>query len=202
MKPALSDEPTTNETPLARAAGKTWWSAFSWSISEYCEASRQTSGSATSSSFMIGSGLFTPRPQPLMIPSSRITSTGDKFLNDRGRRTRSRSRTRSTRRSRGPRRRSRKSLSGRQLFECEPGNLRRVFNPQPANRNDLLGDKLRDGVAAILQTQRTQGLFVSRHQTFNVLRLEHSVLYQLVNSHRFRQRAAARFRRSLKLRGA
>src|ERR1700738_2702050 len=72
MKPALSDEPTTNETPLARAAGKTWWSAFSWSISEYCEASRQTSGSATSSSFMIGSGLFTPRPQPLMIPSSRI----------------------------------------------------------------------------------------------------------------------------------
>src|SRR5467141_696022 len=72
MKPALSDEPTTNETPLARAAGKTWWSAFWWSISEYCEASRQTSGSATSSSFMIGSGLFTPRPQPLMIPSSRI----------------------------------------------------------------------------------------------------------------------------------
>src|SRR5580700_9731025 len=72
MKPALRDEPTTNETPLARAAGKTLWSAFLWSISEYCEASRQTSGSATSSSFMIGSGLFTPRPQPLMIPSSRI----------------------------------------------------------------------------------------------------------------------------------
>jgi hypothetical protein len=43
-----------------------------WSIIEYCEASRQTSGSATSSNFMIGSGVFTPRPQPLMIPSSRI----------------------------------------------------------------------------------------------------------------------------------
>ncbi len=100
------------------------------------------------------------------------------------------------------RRRSRKSLSGRQLFERELGNFRRVFNPQPANRNDLFGDKLRDGVAAILQTQRTQALFVSRHQTFNVLRLEHSVLYQLVNCHRVRQRAAARFRRSIKLRGA
>jgi hypothetical protein len=75
---------------------------------------------------------------------------------------------------------------------AQPGTVRQIeyqlihFNPQPANRNDLLGDKLRDGVAAILQTQRTQGLFVSRHQTFNVLRLEHSVLYQLVNSHRFR----------------
>jgi len=109
--------------------------------------------------------------------------------------------TRSTRRSRGSRRPSRKSLSRRQLFERELGNFRRVFNPQPANRNDLLGDKLRDGVAAILQTQRTLALFVSRHQTFNVLGLEHSVLYQLVNSHRFLQRAAARFRRSLKLRG-
>src|SRR5438128_12264363 len=41
MKPALSDEPTTNETPLARAAGKTCGSAFLWSISEYCEASEQ-----------------------------------------------------------------------------------------------------------------------------------------------------------------
>src|ERR1700716_880473 len=78
MKPALSDEPTTNETPLARAAGKTWCSAFLWSISEYCEASRQTSGSATSSSLMIGSGLFTPRPQPLMIPSSRIRGRAGK----------------------------------------------------------------------------------------------------------------------------
>ena len=37
-----------------------------------------------------------------------------------------------------------------QLFKSQLGNLRRVFNPQPANRNDLLGDKLRDGVAAIL----------------------------------------------------
>jgi hypothetical protein len=37
-----------------------------------------------------------------------------------------------------------------QLFECELGNLSRVFNSQPANRNDLLGDKLRDGVIAIL----------------------------------------------------
>jgi len=91
---------------------------------------------------------------------------------------------------------------GAQLLEREVGNLRRVFNPGPANRNDLLGDKLRDGVIAILQAQRPQGQFESRHQTFNVLRLEHSVLYQLVNSHRFRQRAAARFRRSLKLRGA
>src|SRR5438128_1486940 len=45
--------------------------------------------------------------------------------------------------SRGSRKRSRKSLSGRQLFERELGNFRRVFNPQPANRNDLLGDKLR-----------------------------------------------------------
>jgi hypothetical protein len=43
---------------------------------------------------------------------------------------------------------------------------------------------------------------VCRHQTFNVLRLERRVLYQLVNSHRFGQRAAASFRRSLKLRDA
>ena len=34
------------------------------------------------------------------------------------------------------------NLSGRQLFERELGNFRQVFNPQPANRNDLLGDKL------------------------------------------------------------
>jgi hypothetical protein len=79
----------------------------------------------------------------------------------------------------GSRRRSRKSLSGRQLFERELGNFRWIFNPQPANRNDLLGDKVRDGVAAILQTQRTQGLFVSRHQTFNVLRLEHKFCISL-----------------------
>jgi hypothetical protein len=51
---------------------------FSWSLSEYCEASRQTSGSATSSSFMIGSGLFTPRPQPLIVPSSRILVRAEK----------------------------------------------------------------------------------------------------------------------------
>jgi hypothetical protein len=30
------------------------------------------------------------------------------------------------------------------------GNLSRIFNSQPSNRNDLLGDKLRDGVIAIL----------------------------------------------------
>jgi hypothetical protein len=69
------------------------------------------------------------------------------------------------------------SLSGHvQLFERKLGNFRGVFNPQPANRKDFLGDKLRDGVAAILQAQRTQSLLVSRHQTFNVLRLERSVL--------------------------
>jgi hypothetical protein len=33
------------------------------------------------------------------------------------------------------------SLWGRsQLFECKLGNFRRVFNSQPTNRNDLLGD--------------------------------------------------------------
>jgi hypothetical protein len=42
------------------------------------------------------------------------------------------------------------ALTQPQLFECELGNLSRVFNSQPANRNDLLGDKLRDGVIAIL----------------------------------------------------
>jgi hypothetical protein len=41
-----------------------------------------------------------------------------------------------------------------QLFKSQLGNLRRVFNPQPADRDDLLGDKLRDGVVAIFQTQR------------------------------------------------
>ena len=37
-----------------------------------------------------------------------------------------------------------------QLFKSQLGNLRRVFNPQPANSDDLLSDKLRDGIAAIL----------------------------------------------------
>ena len=37
-----------------------------------------------------------------------------------------------------------------QLFECEFGNLRRVFNPQPANRNDFLGHNLSDGIIVIL----------------------------------------------------
>ena len=37
-----------------------------------------------------------------------------------------------------------------QLFKSQLGNLRRVFNPQPANRDDLLGDKLRDGITAVL----------------------------------------------------
>jgi hypothetical protein len=71
-----------------------------------------------------------------------------------GRQTGSRRRIGSIRRSIGSRRRSRKSLSGRQLFERELGNFRWIFNPQPANRNDLLGDKLRDGVAAIRRSWR------------------------------------------------
>jgi hypothetical protein len=37
-----------------------------------------------------------------------------------------------------------------QLINSQLGNLRRIFDPPPANRNDPLGDKLRDGVAAIL----------------------------------------------------
>jgi hypothetical protein len=69
-----------------------------------------------------------------------------------------------------------RGLWHRKLFDGELGNLRGVFNPQPANRNDLLGDELRDGVAAILQAQRPQSLLVSRHQTFNVLRLERNAL--------------------------
>jgi len=48
------------------------------------------------------------------------------------------------------RRRSRKP--GCQLLEHQLGNFGRVFNPQSANRNDLLRDKLRDRVATILQT--------------------------------------------------
>ena len=40
-----------------------------------------------------------------------------------------------------------------QLFERELGNFRRVFDSQPANRNDLLGDKPRDEVIAILQAK-------------------------------------------------
>jgi hypothetical protein len=62
------------------------------------------------------------------------------------------------------------------FFDGELGNFGGVFNPQPANRKNLLGDKLRDGVAAILQAQRPQSLLVSRRQTLNVLRLERSVL--------------------------
>src|ERR1700730_7887389 len=50
-----------------------------------------------------------------------------------------------------------------QLFKSQLGNLRRVLDPKPANRDDLLGDKLRDGVVAIFETQRPQSLFVSRH---------------------------------------
>ena len=42
----------------------------------------------------------------------------------------------------------------------------------------------RSHALAFNSNQRTQGLLVSRHQTFNVLRLERSVLYQLVNTYR------------------
>ena len=45
------------------------------------------------------------------------------------------------------------ALSQPQLFECELGNLSRVFKSQPANPNDLLGDELRDGVIAILRAR-------------------------------------------------
>ncbi len=43
------------------------------------------------------------------------------------------------------------ALSAFQLSKRQLGNLRGVFNPQPANRNDLFGDKLRERVATILQ---------------------------------------------------
>src|SRR5258707_434940 len=49
MKPALSAVPITNFTLRWRATGKMFLSAFAWSISEYCEASRHTSGSASQS---------------------------------------------------------------------------------------------------------------------------------------------------------
>src|ERR1700745_3172958 len=49
---------------------------------------------------------------------------------------------------------ARSAASTSQLFKSHLGNVRRVFSPQSANCNDLLGDKLRDGVAAIFQTQR------------------------------------------------
>jgi hypothetical protein len=57
----------------------------------------------------------------------------------------------------------RRALWASQLFKSQLGNLRRVLNLQPATRNDLLGDKLRDGVVAIFETQGPQSLFVSRH---------------------------------------
>jgi hypothetical protein len=80
------------------------------------------------------------------VPNSDILD----YLKDRGRR--------------GSRRIVRRpALWTSQLFKSQLGNLRRVLNPQPANRNDLLGDKLRDGVVAIFETQRPQSLFVSRH---------------------------------------
>src|ERR1700757_3936403 len=78
MKPALSAVPITNFTLRWRATGKMFLSASAWSISEYCEASRHTSGSASCMTRRMGSGAFTPMPQPLMIPSSRILDKAGK----------------------------------------------------------------------------------------------------------------------------
>ena len=48
-------------------------SAPAWSISEYCRAQRQTSGSASSITLRIANGVLTPTPQrPLIQLSSRI----------------------------------------------------------------------------------------------------------------------------------
>src|SRR6476659_5836734 len=78
MKPAFRDEPITSFTLRWRATGKTLLSAFAWSISEYCEASRHTSGSDSCMTRRMGSGVFTPMPQPLMVPSSRILDKAGK----------------------------------------------------------------------------------------------------------------------------
>src|ERR1700760_1034869 len=78
MKPALSDEPMTREMPFFRTAGKSSFTALAWSAGENCRAQRQTSGSASSITFRMGSGVFTPMPQARMMPSSRIFDSAGK----------------------------------------------------------------------------------------------------------------------------
>src|SRR5712664_930961 len=70
MNPAFRAEPITNLTLRCRATGKMLLRALAWSTSEYWDASKQTSGSASCMTLRMGSGVFTPMPQPLMIPSA------------------------------------------------------------------------------------------------------------------------------------
>jgi hypothetical protein len=50
-----------------------------------------------------------------------------------------------------------------QLVKSQLRNLRRVFNPKPANRNDLLGDKLGDvPIAVELRRADVAGVNVTR----------------------------------------
>jgi len=69
-------------------------------------------------------------------------------------------------------------------LDGELWNLYRVANAGLADLDDLSGDRLRERIVSLFQIQRVQGLLIGRHQAFDILRPQRSVLQQLVNRHR------------------
>ena len=83
------------------------------------------------------------------------------------------------------------ALMNSKLFDCKPGNRCRVFDAGLRDFEHLLGNYLRYGVIALLETKSTQRLPIGGDQPLNFIRPQRGVLDELVNGHSLHKRTTA-----------